>query len=330
MSGANDRLNHVLHALLVGQSKWTRVLAAGLNEHTDVNADAIPIDTASDALKLLSPARFRRADVIMRVGFRPGAHTIRGRVFDAIFDMMRPATTPVVYYWLGTDVLNARHDADAGIDQRRFRSMAAAATHLADSDALRDDLAALGVKATTAWLPAPNAPQEGEIVDLPEQFTVLTYVPNSRSAFYDGPTMIEVAKRLPDVRFRVAGGTGSWIDDAPANIEFLGWRHDMGELYDTSSVLVRLLEHDSVSCMAVEALAHGRPVIYSRDFPNAIHVEYQDADGLEAALRRLVETASRGEIAVTPDTVAWARTISEPRACYDEISNALHQIAGLR
>jgi hypothetical protein len=317
-------------ALLVGQAKWTRVLADGLSRHADVETDAIPIDTASDALRMLSPARFRRADVVVRVGFRPGAHTVRGRVFDTVFEMMRPAATPVVYYWLGTDVLNVRHDAEAGVDQRRFHEMAAAATHLADSDALRDDLAALGIQSTTAWLPAPNAPQEGDVAALPERFTVLTYVPDARSEFYDGPTLVEVARRLPEASFSVVGGTGGWAADAPGNVEFLGWRGDMPALYDASSALVRLVEHDSVSCMAVEALAHGRAVIYSREYPNAIRVPFGDVDALESALRKVMERAATGQPVVSPEAVAWARATAEPSACYGDIATVLRAAAGGR
>jgi hypothetical protein len=182
----------------------------------------------------------------------------------------------------------------------------------------------VGVEAATAWLPAPNAPQAGAVVPLPDRFAVLTYVPDTRPGFYGGPEILEVARRLPDAVFRIVGGTGSWLaDPAPDNVEFLGWRDDMARLYDESSVLLRVVEHDSVSCMAVEALAHGRPVVYSRSFPYATEVTYGDADGLEQALR---DVRARG--GVPEEAVDWARRSAEPGTCFRTIASAITAAAG--
>lgn len=318
-----------LRVLLVGQARWARIIAAGLNEFTDIEADVIAIDAIRDALGLFSDRRFQRADLLVRVGFRPGAHTVRGMVFDAIFGMMRSLReTPLMYYWLGTDVQNHANEVGSGASQARFRRLAGSATHLADSVALRDELAALGVESTTAWLPAPNATQSGGVSPLPERFTVLSYVPDARYEFYDGPTLVKVAERMPEALFRIVGGSGSWLDDVPENVEFLGWRDDLDRLYAESTVLVRSLEHDSVSCMVVEALAHGRPVICSSVFPHAVRVKYGDPDSLEAVLRRTGEAAAAGGATVSSDVVSWARETADPSSCYGSIAEALHKAAG--
>ena len=312
-----------LHVLLIGQARWARLIAAGLNEFTDVEADVIAIDRIRDAFALLSIRRFIRADLLVRVGFRPGAHTTRGVAFDAVVETMRKfGKTPVMYYWLGTDVQNLVRETEAGVNQSRFRRMAEAGTHLADSDSLRKELANLGVQSTTAWLPAPNAPQEGEVPAAPECFTVLSYVPDARYAFYDGPTLIETAKRMPDTRFRIVGGVGAWASSVPRNVEFLGWRTDLDRVYRGSSVLVRSLEHDSVGCMVVEALAYGRPVIYSAEFPHTTRVRYGDAEALEVALHD-VAANSRGGEPVPPEVVSWARRTANPASCYKSIAEAI-------
>ncbi len=318
-----------LRALVIGQARWTTAVASGLNTFTDIEADAVAIKTLRDAIAMLSPSRFRAADVIVRVGFRPGARTIRGRVFDAVFSMMHARKrAPVVYYWLGTDVQNLARDARSEAGLSRFRALAGAATHVADSDALREELAAMGVPSRTAWLPAPNAPRDRTIVPVPDRFTVLSYVPDAQAAFYDGPTLLEVAKRMKHARFRLVGGSGSWTADAPENVEFLGWREDMDRLYEESSVLVRSLEHDSVSCMAIEALAFGRPVVYSAQLPGTVHTTFSDVSELEGALRGIEARIERGDSLVIPETVTWARNVADPATCYGTIAEAIRRAAG--
>jgi len=251
-------------------------------------------------------------------------------MFDAILSIIQMIYhLPMVYYWLGTDAANALADASSGSMPRRFRGMSSSATHLADSDSVRAELATIGVSAATAWLPAPNAPKEGAAVAaLPPRFTVLSYVPDARASFYDGPSLIGVAERTPEIRFLIVGGEGAWSQAAPPNVEFLGWRNDIDALYDASSVLVRTPLHDSVSCMTVEALAHGRAVVYSSGFPHTIQVAHGDSAGLERELRKLLSMSLDGRALVSSEAVEWARRMAEPSACYATIANELIGAAG--
>jgi hypothetical protein len=315
-----------IRALLVGQAHWVRQLTEGLGCYAGIDVTAVPIDGIGDAARLLEPGLGRDADVLVRVGFRPGAHTPRGRALDAALArverrMKRPA---IVYYWLGTDVRNTVAERERGLPMERFERAAQAATHVADSEALQRELADLGVTSTVAWLPAPNAPRERVAVPFPEAFTVLSYVPDNRPAFFDGPTVLDVARRLREARFRILGGKGTWVaaGERPDNVEFLGWRSDMAELYTGSSVLVRLLENDSVSCMVIEAMAYGRPVIYSEPFPHAEHVAFGDAEGLERALRRMLEAYRPGSAEIDEEAAAWARGLADEESCFATIGAA--------
>jgi glycosyltransferase involved in cell wall biosynthesis len=233
--------------------------------------------------------------------------------------MARKPRSHIGYYWVGTDVLNTSRDAAGGRDLRRFRAAAERGLHFADSDALRESLHALGVEAEVGWLPAPNAPSERSMAPLPEAFTVLTYVPDARADFYDGPTLAAVARELPQMRFRILAGQGAWLADKPDNIEFLGWQKEMPPFYEGSSCLVRLVEHDSVSCMVVEELAYGRPVIYSIPFPNAIHVAFQDASGLKNALEQLALAYRGGVVPEDSEGARWARSLADEERSYRAI-----------
>ena len=54
---------------------------------------------------------------------------------------------------------------------------------------------------------------------------------------------------------------------APKNVCFLGRLPNLADIYPQVSVYLRLVEHDSLSAMVLEALARGRYVIYSKDLP---------------------------------------------------------------
>ncbi len=309
--------------VIVGQAHWTRELAQGLNASGLAQVRAVDIDTIPHALGMLAIPFGPRPDVVVRMGFRPGAHTMRGRVFDLAFSIVM-ALTPrarTAYFWIGTDVLNALEDARAGRDMSRFHRLARRATHVADAHSLAEELAQVGVRASVAWMPARNIERHDGTAPLPAEFSVLTYIPDDRAAFYDGPTIAAVARRMPDVTFRVATGEGAWLTDKPDNLEFLGWVEDFSALYRESSCLLRSVEHDGTSSMVMESLANGRPVIYSQPFPHTIRIPFGDVDSIERAIREL---KTRQAADPTPDAEAtrWALDASDPQRCYRALIDA--------
>lgn len=170
----------------------------------------------------------------------------------------------VVLHWIGSDYrrLHARH---AGL-QAATRAVLGAlnATHLIDSPELADDLAQIGIRGEVLRL-VPQA-VDAEIMPLPPEPAALAYWSDGREDFYGRPIIYALARQWPEVPFRIVGSS-SRDPDAPPNVEFLGFRTDLDPVYAETSILIRVLEHDSISAMVLEALARGRDVIYSRDFP---------------------------------------------------------------
>lgn len=311
--------------VLAGQGRWSRVLAAGLAEYAGLDAAVVPFDSLRDAASPRAWRTLASAGTIVRVGFRPGAATWRGRALDAAFGLVDALSGrhETVYYWIGSDVQKAAADVRAGRDVRRFRRLAAGGRHMAGSEPLRDDLAALGIEAELvdfAWKPAaaPETPP-----DMPERFTVLTYIPDPRSAFYGGPTVLQAARDLPDVRFVVMGGTGSWAPDAPDNVEFAGWVTDPAPLYAESSCVVRMVEYDSIGGTAVEGLLFGRPVLYSRPLEHTVQVPFGDARALAHALADLRARHAAGDLAPDAQVAAWARERFDPAARFRNLAAAI-------
>lgn len=311
--------------VLVGQGRWSRVLAEGLQHHCGLSVNVVAFDHASDALAIAHWSAIVRARTVVRVGFRPGARTWRGRGLDAAFALATQLgpRKRVICYWIGTDVRNALADVSAGRPTPAFTRARDRWTHIAGSQPLADDLALIGIDADVVDFPWRVDAHVPEVTPLPARFTVLTYVPDARAAFYDGPTIVEAARRLPDVRFRIAGGDGTWTSDAPDNVEFLGWLGDMEPAYRDSSVVVRLAEYDSLGGTMLEGLLHGRAVIYSRPFPRTIHVPFGDADALVEQVGRLQRLHSAGELSADAETAEWAREFCDPHRRFTGLAHVL-------
>lgn len=294
---------------LVGQERWSKVLAQGLRG-ADFETRVVPV---SGGANLLNPRLWRvlrNSDLILRVGFRPGARTIRGHVFDVLLGLVTRRSAQRVMYWIGTDVAN--HISD----ERRYGHTALdehVDDHLAGSEPLLAELADAGIRAQLMDFPSFVARPAGALPAMPEDFTVVTYIPDGRADFYGGPQILELAREFPQVQFSVMGGSGRWIDggEAPANLEFLGWVTDPGALYSRSSAVIRIPEHDSLGATAAEGVLFGRPVLYTQAMPFVRQVT-RDVGVLKTELADLVEQHESGRLQPDQAAADWARVFFDP------------------
>jgi hypothetical protein len=276
-------------------------------------------------LRLLArPPRAERV-VLLRAGYRVGATTPRGRLFDAYWSILRRSLPDAVqcHYWLGSDVMDTLVEARAGT----LRSAALAATrddlHLVDARWLASELEAVDLYAITAHVPRPyHSPEEPP--PLPTEFRVLTYLPTRRFEFYGGVAILEVASRLPHVRFDVVASRGEHAQPAPANVHWHGWVADMTERYARTTVVVRIPRHDGLGATVVEGLLHARHVIYTHDVPFVRTIWPATADALVDALGDLEDAHRAGELA--PNLAGRSYAIGE----FDETREANHLAALVR
>jgi len=300
----------VIRVLLVGQGRWARVLCEGLSEYAGgaTQCQVWSLDTPRQALSLVGVTAALRSDVVVRVGFRPGAHTPYGIGFDLLWRILlglnRRARAFV--YWIGTDVQDTLRDSRSGRSMRRLNRILRRARSIAGSDRLATELAEVGVEAKLVPFPGGLGHAPEKAAPLPEVFTVLSYIPDARPVFYGGPQILEAARALPHARFLVAGGSGTWTDSAPPNVEFLGWIDDMPTALDGSTAVARMVEHDSIGGTAIEALLHARHLVYSYDLPHAIHVEFGDTSALIAALAELEQSDASHALRPNTEGRAWA------------------------
>lgn len=310
--------------LLIGQANWVTSLARGLAE-ADLDVATAPLQTARDALKLSTWRRVARSALIVRVGFRPGAPTWRGRAFDAALRLFRGRAV-VCCYWIGTDVMHLLSEADRGVAVAGWRSVAAVPYHLAGSEPLQRELAEVGVSATLVGFPWRTVDPPDRLPGLPPTLTVLTYVPDARADFYGGPAVVEAARRMPGVQFLVMGGTGTWCAGPPPNVSFLGWVDDPAALYARSSCVVRMVDHDSIGGTAVEGLLFGRTVLYSQLLPHTTTIE-RTAESLTTALTALAAAHDSGRLVVDAEAAVWARHEFDHRTRFARLAGHLRQLA---
>jgi hypothetical protein len=286
----------MIRVLVLGQPYFGTRIADALNSPAgDMRAAFV---TQGSYLRLLArPPRAERV-VLIRAGFRAGATTPRGRLFDAYWSMVRRSMPDAVrcHYWLGSDVMDTLDEARAGT----LRSATLAATrddlHLADAPWLASELAEVNLSVIPAHVPRPyHAPHEPP--PLPTEFRVLTYLPTRRFEFYGGAVMLEVARRLPHVQFDVVASGGDHVQSAPPNIRWHGWVEDMAARYARATVVVRIPRHDGLAATVVEGLLHARHVIYIHEVPFVRTIWPATADALTDALGDLQGAHRSGHLA---------------------------------
>ena len=220
---------------------------------------------------------------------------------------------PRVMHWVGSDVLALKRDPAV-----RKRCLREKVTHLAEVDWIIDELKDAGIRAKLAPLP-PHVSRPPSIPPMPSTFTVLLYLPRSRGDFYgrrEYERLIRTFAHEP-VRFLVVGG-GEMFYPQEADVQMLGWRTDLREIYERTSVLIRFTQHDGLSLMALEALTYGRRLIWTQDFPFALR-----ADGyvqLEQHVRALLAEHRAGVLAPATDAARYISETYGVSSCIERIS----------
>lgn len=272
----------------VGQAFWVTRLCSLIERHATDLIKPVCAPVPDDG-----PGKIRRAiaqcSMVVRVGLRPGAKTVRGFAFDFFFKHFSQVKYkgPLVYIWIGTDVQNAQRDFLLG-HHTRFFDDAQDAVHIAGAPWLKEELSAVGVQSDVLLFPEP-LPSDSEILPLPESFSLLTYVTDARHELYGGKQIYDAACALPSVRFDVVGGNGSWVKQQLPNLRFHGWVSEMPQFYARATVVLRLVQHDGLGATVKEALVYGRHVIYSYPVPFTQKAEFDNT----VQLKSLIETFQR-------------------------------------
>ena len=301
--------NGLTNVSLVGQGFWVKRLERTLHRYVP-GAFHTRVISPRALLSAGGIRDIRKSDVVMRVGYRPGAPTLFGRAFDACWSVIRKMApqAKAVHYWIGTDVQKTIRDHASGRLRCAALRAAEADFHLADASWLAEEMATLGIAAKVLAIPAPNL-RAGSPPPLPPVFRVLTYILDYRYRFYGGEAVCKAAQRLPQVQFDVVGGRGRWAPKALANLHFHGWQTDMEPFYRNCCVLLRILEHDSIGVTVKEALGFARHVLYSYPVPHTELVKFNDHEVLIERLAALERMHRKGLL--EPNIAGWHYALRE-------------------
>ena len=166
----------------------------------------------------------------------------------------------VVFHWVGSDVILAKEAAEKKTINERFLKYP---VHLTDSPWFVEDLKKIGIESRYfPLLTVENIPEKPVI---PDEFSILTYIPQNDQEFYGLPAIIEVAKQFPEIKFKIAGSKETSLPITP-NIQLLDWVNYMKPLFESSTICIRFLKHDGLSFFVLESLLYGKHVIYNRTF----------------------------------------------------------------
>lgn len=283
---------------LVGVDHWCRHLATVFH---DARPD-IPVE-------VVTPSGLRPSGAdgpTVRVGFRPGAATWRGRVFD-LWWMICVRRSRRVTYWIGTDVAQAVQDGELGklgkLERRWRRAMAGRSA--VGAPWFVDELRAVGIESDYARFPHESVVAGAR--PWPEEFSVATYIPLNKPEFYGADVLPAIADRLPHVPIHVYGG--GEVEER-SNIEQHGFVDDFVAEIERSVVVLRLTDHDAIAGTVREALAIGRYTLFGYDVPGVTTVDVHDADAIAEAIDDVRARHEVGSLAPNEAGIRFAATMS--------------------
>ena len=179
----------------------------------------------------------------------------------------------IIRFWVGTDVVHA-------LENKKMRFMFKIFDKMADLNITQapwfvEELKRIGIKSKFIPVSIPKI-KRNHIEPLPKKLTILSYLPEARHEFYGSKIVIRLAKEFPEIRFIIVANDGENLPELK-NVEYLVWVTNMDKIYDQTSILLRMPEHDGLSGMVFDALARRRYVIRSVRVPGCYYAEnYED------------------------------------------------------
>ncbi len=323
-----DRFERYLESSASRNSRPTRarrrVAISGLDLFcADVSRYAKAFTTDWEPRLLRTDSRLDVLTSILQLAFCDVWYTIGSPITDRWLHMAaRLLRKPRVIHWVGSDIAALCDHPEI------LQAVQSPNTiHLAEVDWTASQLREFGIEPQVAALPPRHCNSVSR--PLPARFTVMLYVPRTRAAFYGQRALEHLMMRLSNepIRYVVVGG-GEISAPPGVEVENLGWRDNLDDVYERISVLIRYTPRDGLSLMVLEALSFGRHVLWTQNFPftRRIH-SYED---MEREVRDLLRAHERGEL--TPQTHA-AQTVQRqyaPRTCTLAIARIWSEAANPR
>lgn len=176
-------------------------------------------------------------------------------------------TKKIIMLWSGSDVLYAQREFANGTIAPWIRQ----AVHWAVSPWIAEEVREMGLPCEHVQASFVNLPLEPK--PLPKKFSVLLFVNDvSKADLYGWDRMLAVAEQLRHVQFHLCGLQPGQFLRVPPNIKIHHWIKDLTPLLEVTTVVYRPVRHDGLSFTVLEALSHGRYVLYSYPLTGCVQV----------------------------------------------------------
>ena len=174
----------------------------------------------------------------------------------------------LIMQWMGTDVMLALERYKEGSIERKYIDYA---KHLVDATWLKDELKELEVSAELVDF---KYTFPGEPLVQYEKNAVMSYVAEARQEFYGIEMILHAANRFPEIDFLLYGMKDTKFV-FPKNVKLMGWttEAEFAEGLKSTSVFLRLPNHDGFSASVIEAMGFGCEVFWTFPGPNAVVVK---------------------------------------------------------
>jgi len=261
---------------------------------------------------------FRRRIAKIRIGAATDVFLdIYGaRGFDRLQGPLARIGVPTLMLWVGSDVVKAAPEASRAVIEQAW--------HWCVAPWLQDELAEAGIAAEVVRITPPRVPDV--VPAFPPTFGVLSYVLDGRDDLYGRDFILELARRRPEIRFILLGAVPT--DPLPANVTALGWVSDTDSIMTQTTIYLRPASHDGLSNLVLEALAHGRHVLWTHPFPGVEVVNTVDA--AEARIDELRRQHAAGRLPLNLEGRHAVIEMFDPSAVAHDISRGLVAIAEQR
>jgi hypothetical protein len=192
----------------------------------------------------------------------------------------------IVMHWVGSDTLDQQQEL---ADGKSHSWVMNGVHHWAESNWMVREVEILGLSCELIPLPSARVPAEPS--PLPSEFSVLVYVPAvDRANLYGLDRILCAARALPHIPFELVGLYDGKIENPPANLKIHGRIPDLADFYRRASAVWRPVRHDGLSFMVMEAMGHGRHVLWTYPFRGCLQV-----DGAVDAIREITRLHSLHE-----------------------------------
>jgi len=203
---------------------------------------------------------------------------------------------PVIVHWAGSDVICCK-EFGKNIDLRPMWEALNAdhVTHVAGRPALISEVKELGVhnvgqchvSSRKVFTPEHFPIKSGGAVDP----LITTYIPPGRTDFFNMELILEVASKLPDVPF-IACSFSSTENQERLLPNFADWGkltdRTLEHLVYSSTIHVRVVEHDGCSLSVIENAMAGRRIITNMEYPEIPTVD-KTVDGVVDSIKEIIE-----------------------------------------